>query len=88
MTLPSKPNPGIYRKYLVKRLRDREHKHRRCEFFVLDLMHDPFAAPALEAYAAACEKTHAPLATDLRIKASDVRGRFPVSPSGGSTDGA
>jgi hypothetical protein len=82
MSLPRKPGPGVYRKYRVQRLGDKpdrwgRKKHAECEYYVLDLHHDPFAAPALEAYAAACEKTHVELSADLRIKASDVRRRFP-----------
>lgn len=73
--LPTKPGPGVYRKYLVKRLRDREKKHAHCEFFVLDLMHDPFAIPALTEYADACEATHPELAADLRGKVAEMHGR-------------
>lgn len=60
------PEAGVYRKYLVKRLRDRDGKHRRCEFFVLDLDHDEFAAAALMAYARACQEKFPELASDLR----------------------
>lgn len=66
---------GLYRKYLVKRLDDRAGKHRYCEYYVLDLMHDKFAAPALDAYASACEVEYPQLAADLRAKAVAVRGR-------------
>lgn len=76
MRLPTKPGPGVYRKYLVKRLRDKEQKHRHCEFFVLDQMHDPFAIPALNAYANACEATHPELAADLRTKVAAMHGRI------------
>jgi hypothetical protein len=43
-------------------------KHARCEYFVLDLRHDRFARPALEAYASACEAEYPLLAADLRSK--------------------
>lgn len=76
MSLPDKPEPGVYRKYLVKRLRDREKKHARCEYFVLDLMHDAFAIQALNAYAEACEATHPELATDLRGKVVEMHRRI------------
>ena len=69
MALPTKECDGIYRKYLVKRLRDREGKHRRCEYFVLDWKHDPFAVPAARAYADACETQYPELAKDLRENA-------------------
>jgi hypothetical protein len=64
---------GIYNKFAVYR-NDREdrpgYKHEGCEYFVLDITHDPFAAPALRAYADACEKGgYVQLAKDLRNKA-------------------
>ncbi len=40
-------------------------KHRFCDYFVLDLAHDPYALPALGAYAGACRTTHPKLAEDL-----------------------
>lgn len=61
---------GIYRKYIVERTDGSSGpggKHEHCRYFVLDLAHDPFALPALRAYAKACEKTHPILATDLRL---------------------
>lgn len=64
----TKSPKGVYRKYLVKRLRDREGKHRRCEYFVLDLDHDPHAAAALLAYANSCDEEHPELAADLRSR--------------------
>lgn len=60
----------IYRKYSVKRLRDRDGKHRHCEFFVLDWRHDRFAVPAMLAYADACAAAFPALASDLREKAN------------------
>jgi hypothetical protein len=43
-------------------------KHDGCDYFVLDLTHDPYARPAARAYADACEKTHPQLAADMRRK--------------------
>lgn len=43
-------NRGIYNKYAVTR-RDFSDKHTDCHYFVLDLVHDKFAAAALRAYA-------------------------------------
>lgn len=40
-----------------------------CHYFVLDIDHDPHAAPALLAYADSCQATHPQLAADLRRKA-------------------
>ena len=64
---------SLYRKYDVKRLRDPQNKHGQCHFFVLDLTHDEFAAPALDAYAAACEAKRPELASDLRVMARTIR---------------
>jgi hypothetical protein len=59
---------GLYRKYRVERLNDPTGKHRDCTYFVIDEVHDPFANPALRAYADACEETYPQLATDLRAR--------------------
>lgn len=66
---------GIYRKYHVKRLRDKTKKHANCEYFVLDLKHDKFAYAALCAYSDACKHEYPQLAADLRSAA--LTGRFP-----------
>lgn len=49
-------------------------KHHGCFHFVLDTVHDPYAAAALRAYADACEKELPALAKDLRELADKVRG--------------
>lgn len=62
---------GIYRKFKIERTDGKSEpgeKHYGCEYFVLDLTHDPFAGPAIKAYADACEDTHPHLANDLRAK--------------------
>jgi hypothetical protein len=59
---------GVYRKYKVTRTDGSSRKgkkHAECSYFVLDLEHDPFALPALEAYQKACKKTQPELARDL-----------------------
>lgn len=60
---------GLYRKYHIQRADGRDQspgdKHYGCEYFVLDVTHDPFALPALRSYARACMKTHPALARDL-----------------------
>lgn len=56
---------GLYGKYEVKRRNDPTGKHDNCDFFVLDLVHDEFAAPALKAYADACREEYPALAADL-----------------------
>lgn len=59
----------VYEKFFVTR-RDGAHKqglkHHGCRYFVLDLTHDPYAAPAVLRYAEACQLTHPVLAQDLR----------------------
>lgn len=62
---------GLYPKYKVERLDGSSRpggKHEHCLVFVLDVMHDPFAIPALEAYAKACEHEYPYLAEDIRKK--------------------
>lgn len=64
---------GIYRKFTVERADGSSRpggKHERCEYFVLDWAHDPFAIPAARAYADACEAKYPALAEDLRVMAS------------------
>lgn len=60
---------GLFNKFQVFRT-DGSHnfgkKHYGCNYFVLDTDHDPFAIPALMAYADACESTHPQLAADIR----------------------
>jgi hypothetical protein len=61
-------SPGLYRKFRVTRTDGSSRKgkkHADCSYFVLDLEHDPFAIPALRAYAEACRKTHPDLADDI-----------------------
>jgi len=61
---------GAFRKFEVRRVDGKDalgEKHHNCVYFVLDLSHDPFAIPAMHAYAAACEKTHPALAHDIWI---------------------
>jgi hypothetical protein len=64
-------NKGLYRKFHVERTDGQSEpggKHVGCEYFVLDLDHDPFAAAAIAAYADACEGEYPLLAADLRKK--------------------
>lgn len=60
---------GLYRKFSVTRTDGSSEpggKHHGCEYFVLDVTHDPHAHAALAAYAAAVEATHPALAADMR----------------------
>ncbi len=58
----------IHHNYNVTRTDGRDapgQKHFECDHFVLDLTHDPYALPALLAYAEACSATHPKLAAAL-----------------------
>ena len=59
---------GLYQKFRVHRTDGSSEpggKHENCEYFVLDLDHDPFAYAALQRYAQACRKEYPQLADDL-----------------------
>ena len=67
---------GLYEKFHVERTDGRSapgEKHDGCEYFVLDLDHDPHALPALIAYEKSCRADFPGLAADLRAK---IAGRF------------
>jgi len=64
---------GLYRKFEVYRSDGTSapgQKHHGCEYFVLDMDHDPFAIQALYTYADACEIEYPLLAADIRQKIS------------------
>lgn len=59
---------GLHDKYIVRRTdgsSEEGGKHYGCQYFVLDLNHDPHAIPALEAYAESCKHSHPELSEDL-----------------------
>lgn len=74
---------GLYDKYIVKRSNGSSEpggKHESCKYFVLDLVHDKLARPALEAYAiAAHDAGYKKLAADL-ASLSGTLPRVPGSP--------
>jgi hypothetical protein len=73
-------NRGLYGKFIVERTDGRSapgEKHENCEYFVLDLTHDPFALSALDAYAEACEEKYPALAKDLRGKVLTIATQRP-----------
>lgn len=43
-------------------------KHVKCDYFVLDLVHDKFSKQALMAYADACGEEYPKLAVDIRAR--------------------
>ena len=62
---------GIYNKFYVERTDGQSalgEKHDGCDYFVLDVTHDPFAQAALAAYADACAADYPKLASGLRAK--------------------
>lgn len=74
-TPASETDRGLYQKFEVTRTdgsSGRGGRHEHCEYFVLDITHDPFAFPALLAYAAACRAKFPKLADDLERKCTDV----------------
>jgi hypothetical protein len=67
---------GLYKKFQVSRTDGTSEpggKHELCDYFVLDLSHDQFALPAIEAYATACASKFPNLAEDLRQIAGALR---------------
>jgi len=62
---------GLYGKFFVHRVDGRDapggDKH-PTDYFVLDIVHDPFARIALAAYAAACKNEYPVLEKDLAAK--------------------
>lgn len=63
---------GLYDKFVVTRTDGGSasgEKHDGCRYFVLDLTHDPFAMPALRAYAMKCRSARPELALDLWLLA-------------------
>lgn len=74
---------GLYGKFVVRRTDGSDQpgeKHDGCEYFVLDLTHDKHAYMALRAYANSCDEEYPLLASDLRIRAIEMRdaGVFPT----------
>jgi hypothetical protein len=67
---------GLYEKFSVERRDGSSNypgKHYGCNYFVLDLKHDEFAIPALEAYALACSEKFPMLALDLHRKIQELK---------------
>ena len=66
---------GLYQKFHVARLDGSSGpggKHDGCDYFVLDLTHDPFALAAVIEYARACCAEYPKLAADLYIRAIEA----------------
>jgi hypothetical protein len=70
---PKDAERGLYPKFRVRveRADGRSgpgEKHHTCEYFVLDLDHDPHAYEAIRAYIASCRRQFPKLADDLVAK--------------------
>ena len=66
----NKKQCGLYKKYIVDRVDGQSlegEKHHNCEYFVLDITHDPHALPAIKAYAESCRQDYPVLANDLDV---------------------
>ena len=64
-------NAGYYEKFEVRRKDGRDAPggdRAGAEYFTLDLTHDPFARPALQAYADAAAEELPDLVADLRAR--------------------
>ena len=60
---------GLYNKYTVDRVDGQSKKgckHYGCNYFVLDMVHDPYARAAVSAYAEACAEEYPNLSKDLK----------------------
>lgn len=71
--MTTKRERGLNEKYYVARLDGADErsddKHFKCDYFVLDLTHDPHAIPAIRAYAESAERDgYQALAADLFAK--------------------
>jgi hypothetical protein len=70
---------GIYCKFNVTRCDGRSdpgEKHDGCDYFVLDLVHDKHAIPAIEAYAKSCKADgYEQLSKDLELTLKVMKNR-------------
>ena len=68
-------NEGYYEKFIVKRVDGRDEKggdRENAKYFTLDLVHDPYAVPAILAYVAACSKEYPILAKELSKMMAEI----------------
>ncbi len=68
---------GLYKKFEVTRTDGSSapgEKHEGCDYFVLDIDHDPFALTALIAYAKAVKLAYPLLAADLEARIAKKQG--------------
>lgn len=76
MSPSNKRDLGVFRKFAVTRTDGGSapgRKHAGCEYFVLDLVHDPHAIPAVRAYTVSAKMDgYHQLAWDLRQRIGDI----------------
>ena len=66
--MSDKKKRGLYKKFHITREDGADKpggKHHGCEYFVLDLTHDPHAKAAVLAYAESCKNEYPQLAKDI-----------------------
>jgi hypothetical protein len=76
--MTTKRETGLIDKFRVQRTDGTDapgQKHDGCDYFVLDLTHDPHALPAIKAYADSCRADYPVLAVELDRKVA-LRGAF------------
>lgn len=66
---------GLYKKFEVSRIGD-DGKHKDCNYFVLDLNHDPHAIRAMHRYIYSCQEEYPLLAKDLRELLAKIQSRY------------
>lgn len=74
-------NIGLYEKFKVERTDGSSApggKHEGCQYFTLDLTHDPHAVAALTAYRDSCRADFPKLAADLTAQLFDMRQSIPA----------
>jgi hypothetical protein len=73
--MSDKTEVGLYEKFRVERTDGKSaegEKHHGCDYFVLDLSHDPYAYAAIVTYARKCSDKYPALADDLLARASKM----------------
>jgi len=74
--MPDDRDRGLYGKFFPPERADGEHKpggkHDGCDYFILDLTHDEFAIPSIQAYALACAQSYPKLSVDLMRKVHEA----------------
>lgn len=77
---PRDKDRGLYHKFRnIERVDGRSapgEKHHGCNYFVLDITHDPHALVAIRAYAESCALDFPILARDLRLQAAAEANRL------------